>query len=144
LCVYEEISQQQSRRQRKWRRLAPNDQPTQSEQPSNHETETQQDCSRAIQPAIQHADTGDPDVDITSSTSERAETKPIPKEQCHLKITREEVDNDRLPTIANATLPSADWTEAYFEMSLPVKMSDSKTFEALFSQTAGKVNGENG
>lgn len=133
LCVYEELSRQQSRRQRKRRRLAPNDPPTQSEEPSNRETETQQDGSGAIQPAIQCTDTGDPDVDTTSSTQEPAEGKAISKNSCDLKSTRDEVENGHLPILANATLPDAEWTRPYFQMCLPVKMSGSTTFEALFA-----------
>ena len=43
------------------------------------------------------------------------------------------MDNDHLPIHADATLPDAEWTRPYFEMSLPVKLSDSKTFGALFA-----------
>ena len=87
----------------------------------------------AIQPAIQRTDTGDPDIDTTSSTQEPAEGKATLKNSCDLKSTRDEVDNDYLPIIANAILPDAEWTKPYFEMCLPVKMSGSTTFEALFT-----------
>ncbi|KAJ6103954.1 hypothetical protein N7486_004176 [Penicillium sp. IBT 16267x] len=121
---------------RKWRRLRPNDQSTQSEELSKYETETQQDCSGAIQPAIQRTDTGDPDVDITSSKRERAEVKAIPKDRCHLKSTRDEVDNDHLPILANATLPDAEWTRPYFEMTLPTDLPSRVTIPPQTSSLA--------
>lgn len=132
LCVYEALSQQQSRRQRKGRGLRPEDLSTQPEELIKCDTETQQNCSGAIQPATQRTDSEGPDVDKTSSTPERAVTKPIPK-GCHLDSTAPEVDNDYLPIIANATLPDAEWTKLYFEMCLPVKMNGSTPFEAPFA-----------
>lgn len=133
LCVYEEISQQQYKRQRKRRRLGPNDQSTQSEEPSNHETKTQEeDCSGEIQPAIQRTDSEDPDVDTTPSTQERAEAKPI-LQGCHLESTRHEGNNSRFPTITHAILPDAEKTKPYFEMYLTVNMSGNLTFETLLA-----------
>ena len=133
LCVYEEINQQQYRRQRKRRRLAPNDQSTQSEEPFNHETKTkEEDCNGEIPPAIQRTDSEDPDVDTTSPTQECAEATPIP-EGCHLESTTHEVDNSRSPTITDAILPDAEKTKPYFEMYLPVSMSGSQTFETLLA-----------
>lgn len=132
LCVYEEISQQPLGQLGKWRGLRPNDFSTQHEELFKCETETQQDCSAARQPAIQRTGSEGPDVETTSSTQERAEAKPIPK-GCHLESTTHEVDNDYHPSIANAILPDAEWTKPYFEMSLPVKMSGSTTLEALFA-----------
>jgi hypothetical protein len=130
LCVYEETSPQQSRGQKTSKRHRPHDQSTKSGELLKYETETQQDCSGAIQPTIQRTDTRDRHVDIPSSTPARALAKATPK-GCHLDSTTHEVDNAHLPIITNATLPDAEWTRPFSELSLPVKMTGSTIFEAL-------------
>lgn len=130
-CVYDD-SQRRLRRLGKRRDLRSNDISTQSEELSNYDTETNQNHSDGVQLAIQHTDTGKPAVDTTSSTPERAEAKPKPKE-CHLDSTTHEGDNGHLPIVTHAILPDADWTKPYFEIYLPVMMSNSLTLKTLLT-----------
>ena len=126
LCVYEETSQRQSRRQKQWK-ITPRTQPTRSEESSNHGTETLQDCGQTMQPGIQHVDAEQlPYLDQASVIQESAQPMALLTEKCSPNVTREEVNYSLLPTIANATLPDADWTKAYFAMVPPVKLSTSR------------------
>lgn len=132
LCVYEETSQRQSRR-RTHRRTPRRNQLIQSEETSNHETETLQYCGQAIQPAIQHADgEHSPNVDQASFIQESVQPVAVLTENCSPNITVEETYNSPL-CISSATPPDADWRKAYFEMALPVRLGAVKASQKPFA-----------
>lgn len=135
LCKYPDQSERSLARGRK-RGRSPDtkDPPTQSEELSNNATETRQDCSRAIQPiqpAFQRTDSECPDVDIAPSQWERGEEETLPEDRYHLDITTEvdsEVDNGHPHILTNTILSDTEGTRPYFQMTFPVKKSDSKRF----------------